>query len=88
MSLYLSIHRSPGLSQEEIAAYVPEVKANVFAEFRNLFVNMDEGYIVTLYEGDSAEAVQSEFERIGWPVDSTKEIQFALDRAGLDAISS
>jgi hypothetical protein len=86
MPLYLSIHQAPGLAQEEIASYVPEVKACVYAEFRNLFVNLDEGFIVTLYEGDSAEACQSEFERIGWPWESTTEIQFSMDRAALDAI--
>jgi hypothetical protein len=88
LPLYLSIHRSPGLSDEEIAGYAPDVKKCVHAQFRNLFVNLDEGYIVTVYEGDSAEAVQSEFERIGWPWDTTTEIQFTLDRAGLDAMSS
>ena len=88
MPLFLSIHRSPGLSDEEIAGYAPEVSKNVHAQFRHLFVNLDEGYIVTLYEGDSEAAVHSEFERIGWPWDTTTEIQFALDRAGLDAMAA
>jgi hypothetical protein len=88
MSLYLSIHRSPGLSEEEIQGYIPDVKAGVYAEFRNLYVNLDEGYIVTVYEGESKQAIQSEFERIGWPVETMTEIQFALDRAGLDSMPS
>jgi hypothetical protein len=87
MSLYLSIHHAPGLSNEEIGAFIPEVKKNQFAQFRHFFVNQDTGFIVTVYEGDSVEAVQSEFERIGWPYESTTEIQFALDRAGLDAMN-
>jgi hypothetical protein len=86
--VYLSIHRSPGLSEEEIAGYAPDVKAAVHAQFQQLFVNLDEGYIVTLYQGDSEEAVHAEFERIGWPWDTTTEIQFSLDAAGLDAITA
>ncbi|MGC0239416.1 nickel-binding protein [Arthrobacter sp. SD76] len=86
MSLFLSIHYAPGLSQEEFAGYAPDVAKGEHATFVSTYVNMDEGYIVTVYEGESEEAVVSEFERIGWPVDSTKEIQFVLDKAGLDAL--
>lgn len=88
MPHYLSIHRSPGLSEEEIAGYTPETKKCVHAESRQLYVNLDEGYIVSIYEAPDAERVQAEFDRIGWPVDTMTEVQFQMDRAMLDSIPS
>lgn len=88
MTLYVSTHQAPPLAPEEVASYVPDLKAPGFAEFRNAFINLEEGFIVTVYEGESADAVRQEFDRIGWPVDSTHEVQYAMDKAALDAIPS
>ena len=88
MSTFVSIHQAPGLSPEEIAGYAPQVKEEVHARFQNLYVNMDTGYIVTVYEGDSEADVRDEFDRIGWPVDTITEVQFVLDKAGLDHLGS
>ncbi|MBU3067785.1 DUF4242 domain-containing protein [Nocardia sp. NEAU-G5] len=84
MSLFLSTHQSPGLSEEEVAAYGPEVAKGVHATFRHLFANSDSGYIVTVYEADSEDAVRQEFERVGFPVDEITEIDIEFDAAQLN----
>ena len=83
MALFLSLHRAPGLSPEEVAGYGPEVAKGVHAAFRQLYVNTDTGFIVTLYEADSAAAVEQEFERVGFPFDSINEIDYTLSAAEL-----
>jgi hypothetical protein len=88
MTLYFSTHQAPALEPEEVAGYVPEIKKNTYAEFQQCFIDLEKGYIVTIYEAESEEALREEFGRIGWPVDSVNEISFSVDREGLDAIPS
>ena len=88
MALFMSTHQAPGLSQDEIGAYAPEVAKNVHATFRNLFANTDSGAIFTLYEADSADDVRAEFERIGWPYDEVHEIDAAVDAAAVSAMAN
>ena len=85
MALFLSLHQAPGLSPEEIAGYGPDVAKGVYATFRQLYVNTDTGFIVSVYEADSAAAVEQEFERVGFPFDSINEIDFTLSAAELAA---
>lgn len=83
MALFLSLHQAPGLSSEEVAGYAPEVAKGVHATFRQMYANMDAGFIVTLYEADSAAAVEQEFERVGFPFDSINEIDLSISAADL-----
>jgi hypothetical protein len=83
MALFLSLHQAPGLSQEEVAGYAPDVAKGVHATFRQLYANTSSGFIVTLYEADSAAAVEQEFERVGFPFDSINEIDLSLSAAEL-----
>jgi Protein of unknown function (DUF4242) len=83
VALFLSIHQAPGLSPEEVAGYGPEVAKGVHAAFRQLYVNTDTGYIVSVYEADSAGDVEQEFERVGFPFDSITEIDYTLSAAEL-----
>ena len=83
MALFLSLHQAPGLSREEIAGYGPDVAKGVHATFRQLYVNTDTGFIVSVYEADNAAAVEQEFERVGFPFDSINEIDFTLSAAEL-----
>jgi hypothetical protein len=78
MALFLSLHQAPGLSPEEIAGYGPDVAKGIHATFRQLYVNTDSGFIVSVYEAGSADAVEQEFERVGFPFDSINEIDFTL----------
>lgn len=86
MTTYVSVHQAPALAPEEVASYAPEIKQNTFAQFQHCFINLEQGYIVTVYQGDSEDAVRQEFDRIGWPVDTVTEVQFSLDAAGLAAM--
>lgn len=86
MTMYVSVHQSPALDPAEVASYVPDIKQNTYAEFQQCFINLEEGFIVTVYEGEDEAAVRNEFDRIGWPVDSVHEVHFSVDKEGLDAI--
>ena len=83
MALFLSLHQAPGLSPEEVGGYAPEVGKGVHATFRQMYANLDTGFIATLYEADSAAAVEREFERVGFPFDSINEVDYALSAAEL-----
>lgn len=86
MTLFVSVHQAPALDPSEVGAYVPDIKQNTHAVFQQCYINLDRGFIVTVYDGESEAEVRKEFDRIGWPVDSVTEVQFALDKAGLDAM--
>lgn len=88
MTQFVSVHQAPALDPSEVAAYVPDIQKNTYAQFEQCYINLEKGYIVTVYEGESEEAVRQEFDRIGWPVDTVTEVHFSVDREGLDAIPS
>ncbi|WP_285032743.1 nickel-binding protein [Mycolicibacterium sp. lyk4-40-TYG-92] len=88
MSLFLSTHQAPGLSEEEIAGYAPEVAKNVHATFKHLYANTDSGAIFTLYEAETADALRQEFERVGFPYDEIHEIDAAVDGAAVAAMAN
>lgn len=88
MPLFLSLHQAPGLSPEEIAGYAPDVAKNVHATFRQLYVNTTAGFIASIYEADSAAAVEQEFERVGFPFDSINELDYTLSADELSALLS
>jgi len=83
VALFLSLHQAPGLSPEEVAGYGPEVAKGVHATFRQMYANLDSGFIATLYEAESAAAVEQEFERVGFPFDSINEVDYTLSAAEL-----
>jgi hypothetical protein len=86
MARFVSVHQAPALDPSEVGAYVPDIKKNTHATFEQCFINLEKGYIVTVYEGEDEDAVRMEFDRIGWPVDTVTEVHFSLDAEGLDAI--
>ena len=77
MPRYLVIHHAPGVSQEDFQRNIPEVLRGKHATFVHTYVNLAQGTIVNIYDGDSPEAVGKELERIGFPYDEIQEIQFA-----------
>jgi hypothetical protein len=79
MATFLTLHQAPGLSADEIAGYGPDVAQGLHARFRNLYVNFGSGFVVTVYEAESRDAVEREFERIGFPFDDIHEIDYTLD---------
>lgn len=85
MPTFMTIHRSPGLSPEEIAANGPLVAESEYATFRHLYVDLYGGYLVSIYEATNQEAVEQEFERVGFPWDEIHEVHVDLDAAALNA---
>ena len=83
MPRYLVIHHAPGVTAEDFQRSVPAVLEGKFASFVQCYANMVDGVIVNLYDGDDAAAVGRELERIGFPFDEIKELQFGASRADL-----
>jgi Protein of unknown function (DUF4242) len=77
MPRYLVIHHAPGVSQEDFQRNIPEVLKGKHATFVQTYVNLSSGTIVNLYDGESPEAVGRELERVGFPFDEIKAVEFA-----------
>jgi len=77
MPRYLVIHHAPGVTAEDFQRSVPAVLEGKFASFVQCYANMVDGVIVNLYDGETEQAVARELERIGFPFDEIKELQFA-----------
>ena len=78
MPQFATIHRAPGLSQAEFMQNAPDVLEGKHATMVNVFVNIFEGFIVTISEADDAAKVEKEFERLGFPFDEVHEIQINI----------
>jgi len=77
MARYLVIHHAPGVSQADFQRNIPEVLRSKHATFVQTYVNLSKGTIVNLYDGESAEAVGRELERIGFPYDEIQLVEFS-----------
>lgn len=88
MTTYLTIHRAPGLSEEEFVGNAPAVAESKHATFKQIYANLYTGLIVTIYEADSKDAVENEFERVGFPFEEIHEIKRVLDAAALQELVS
>ncbi len=86
MPQFATIHRAPGLSQEEFMQNAADVLVGKHATMVNVFVNVFEGFIVTIYEAESSEMVVKEFERLGFPYDEVHEIQINITGEQLAAM--
>jgi hypothetical protein len=84
MPQFITIHRAPGLKREEFAANAPEVYKGTHATFLQSYVNLGTGFIASIYEAKSRDALEEEFERVGFPFEEIQEIQFAQSRAQLE----
>jgi hypothetical protein len=83
MPRYLVIHHSPGVTAEDFQRSVPAVLEGKHATFVHCYANLVDGVIVNIYDGESEAAVGRELERIGFPFDEVKEIQFSASNADL-----
>lgn len=86
MATFLTTHSSPGLSAEEIANVAPDVADSKYATFRNLYVSMLSGFLVSIYDAEDQAALERELERVGFSYNEIHEIHYALDAAGLQAM--
>jgi len=78
MPTFMTVHRAPGLSREEFQANAPAVVEAKHARPRQVYANILDGFIVTIYEADDQAALEREFERLGFPFDEIHEVQVAL----------
>jgi hypothetical protein len=83
MPRFIVIHHSPGVTPEDFQKSVPAVVEGRFATFVHCYANMVDGLIVNLYDADTEVAVARELERIGFPFDEIKPLQFAASRDDL-----
>jgi len=83
MPRYIVVHHAPGVSPEDFQKNVPAVLECKFARIVQCYANMTDGLIINLYDGDSEQAVARELERIGFPFDEIKELQFSVSHADL-----
>jgi len=77
MPRYIVIHHAPGVTPEGFRSSVPAVLESKFATFVQCYANMVDGVIVNLYDADDEQAVARELERLGFPFDEIKELQFS-----------
>lgn len=83
MPRYLVIHHAPGVTPEAFQRSVPAVLEGKHATFVQCYANMVDGVIVNLYDGADEHAVARELERIGFPFDEIKELQFSASAGEL-----
>jgi hypothetical protein len=84
MPRFVTIHRAPGLSRDELRSNAAPVLEGVHAQFEQMWVDMFAGFIVTVYQAENQAALESEFERLGFPWDEVHEVQVQLDHAALE----
>lgn len=87
MPRYLVIHHAPGVSREDFQRNMAEVLEGKHASFAHTYVNLTNGTIVNVYEGESEEAVGRELERVGFPYDEIQQIQFEGSAAELRTLA-
>lgn len=77
MPQYMTIHRAPGLLQEQWVENSGAVYAGTHARFEQAYVNLGSGFVFTIYEAASEADLIEQFEEIGFPYDEIHEIQFS-----------
>jgi len=86
MPQFITIHRAPGLSKEEFAGNAPNVLKATKGVFQQSYVNLAAGFIVTIYDAESQDALEENFEELGFPYDEIHELHFAQSRAELEGM--
>ncbi|MCX4243741.1 nickel-binding protein [Paraliomyxa miuraensis] len=73
----MTIHRAPGLLQEQWAENAEGVYAGEHATFVQAHVNLGTGFIFTIYDAKDRDALVEQFEELGLVYDEIHEIQFS-----------
>ncbi|MFO7562878.1 MAG: hypothetical protein R6X02_09575 [Enhygromyxa sp.] len=77
----MTIHRAPGMLKEQWVENSDAVYAGQHAKFEQAHVNLQTGFVFTIYTADSREKLIEQFEEIGLPFDEIHEIQFSQSHA-------
>ncbi len=86
MPLFITVHRAPGLKREELSQNAKAVVDANIATFRQIYVNVAEGFLVSIFEADTKDQVEEQLEVLGFPVDEMHEVHFAASRAEMEAM--
>jgi hypothetical protein len=84
MPQFITIHRSPGLKADDLAQNAPNVLGAKIASFKQIYVNIASGLIVSVFEADTKEQVEEQMEVLGFPVDEMHEVHFAQSRGEME----
>ena len=84
MARFVTVHRAPGLSREELQGNAKPVLEVAGAQFEHMWVDMFSGFIVTVFQAENQAALESAFEQLGFPWEEVHEVQVQLDRATLE----
>ena len=68
MAQYITIHRAPGLSREEVAGNAEHVFKAAGATFRQIYVNLAAGFLVTIFEAESQDDLEGMLRGARFPV--------------------
>ncbi|WP_433286698.1 hypothetical protein ACQPZQ_31100 [Pseudonocardia sp. CA-142604] len=85
MAKYLVILHAPGITLEQFGESAREIVKNEHATFVHAYANLVDGTIVNIYEAETADQVELEMERLGWPFDEIAKIQYETSLADLTA---
>jgi hypothetical protein len=77
MPQYMTVHRAPGLLQEQWNETALEVYEGELARFVQAHVNLGSGFIFTIYEAANKDDLIEQFEELGLTYEQIHEIQFS-----------
>lgn len=77
MPQFMTISHAPGLLEEQWNESAAAVYAGTHARFVQAHVNLGTGFVFTIYEAESRDAVVEQFEELGMPFDEIHELQFS-----------
>ncbi|MEJ2119600.1 MAG: DUF4242 domain-containing protein [Alphaproteobacteria bacterium] len=86
MPQYMTVHRAPGLNPDELAANALNVFNCEPATFRQFYVNLGAGVIVSIYEAENQDDLEEAFEQLGFPHGEIHEVQFAQSRQEMEGM--
>jgi Protein of unknown function (DUF4242) len=85
MKKYMSLHRAPGLLPENWDDSSSGVYAAKRIRFVQSFVNLQVGFIFSVWEAPNSEALVEQFEEWGMPFEEIHEVQFSQTLAEMEA---
>lgn len=85
MKKYMSLHRAPGLLPENWDDSSSGVYAAKRIRFVQSFVNLQVGFIFSIWEAPDPDALIEQFEEWGMPFDEIHEVQFSQTHAEMEA---
>ena len=84
MPQYMSTHRAPGLLPQNWDESSVALYASRDVRFVQAYVNLGSGFIVTIYEAPSSDAMVEAFEEWGFPYEEMHEVQFSQSFAQME----